>query len=179
MDTNTEKPYRYCPKCSKSIFHNSESLRDRAEKEGRLCYSCAKRQPAKSCTVSGCGEKHYGQGFCRKHWMRNRRHGDPNYESDRGNGFITSGGYKMLYRPSHPNSTKSGYVMEHIVIMSEYLGRPLESHENVHHLNGVRDDNNIENLELWSKSQPAGQRVKDKVRWAKQMLALYGEDFDE
>lgn len=178
MDTNTEKPHRYCPSCSKAIFHNSESLRDRAEREGRLCYACAKKQPKKSCSIDGCDEKHYGQGYCRKHWMRNRRHGDPEKESSRGKGHKTRAGYVLLYRPTHPNATSRGYVMEHVVVMSESLGRPLEKHENVHHVNGVRDDNRLENLELWSSSQPSGQRAQDKVRWAKEMLALYGEDFE-
>lgn len=36
-----------------------------------------------------------------------------------------------------------------------------------------RNDNRIENLELWSVSQPAGQRIEDKVAWAKHLLALY------
>lgn len=58
--------------------------------------------------------------------------------------------------------------------MSEYLCRPLFSHENVHHKNGIRDDNRIENLELWSRSQPLGQRVVDKIEFYKKFLEQYG-----
>jgi HNH endonuclease len=57
--------------------------------------------------------------------------------------------------------------------MEEYLGRPLLPHENVHHLDGDRSNNKIENLELWSKGQPPGQRVEDKLAWAREIIALY------
>ena len=65
------------------------------------------------------------------------------------------------------------HVSEHRLVMQEHLGRELIEGENVHHKNGIRNDNRIENLELWSTSQPYGQRIEDKVKWAKELLALY------
>lgn len=49
--------------------------------------------------------------------------------------------------------------------MESILGRPMHPWEQVHHINGVRDDNRPENLELWVISQPAGQRPADLAAW--------------
>jgi hypothetical protein len=57
--------------------------------------------------------------------------------------------------------------------MEEMLGRELHPDETVHHINGVRDDNRLDNLELWSSSHPRGQRVEDKVEWSVGILQLY------
>jgi len=89
--------------------------------------------------------------------------------------FIATDGYARIYKPAHPNSWPNGQMLEHIYVMSQIIGRPLLKEENVHHKNGIRDDNRPENLELWSTSQPAGQRIQDKVSWAKEILALYGD----
>lgn len=133
----------------------------------------------KVCSVENCLDKHFGLGYCLTHYGRVKRHGDPSVTRKASPGhskpWKDKDGYVMVpYQKGHPNARKDGYIREHTLVMSEYLGRPLLSNENVHHKNGQRADNRIENLELWSTSQPSGQRVTDKVDWARELLGLYG-----
>tara|TARA_Y100000310_G_scaffold338573_2_gene428579 strand:- start:94 stop:888 length:795 start_codon:yes stop_codon:yes gene_type:complete len=63
-------------------------------------------------------------------------------------GWKINDGYVAIWNPDHPMSNKSGYVREHRLVMSEHLGRNLRSDEIVHHKDGNRQNNKIDNLEI-------------------------------
>lgn len=71
-------------------------------------------------------------------------------------------GYISVYNPTHPNSSKSGYIMEHILVMEKHIGRYLKENEIVHHINKKRDDNRIENLKLMTFKEHAAFHMKER-----------------
>jgi hypothetical protein len=130
----------------------------------------------KTCTVDDCQKKHTAKGMCQMHYRRNKLYNDPKLRPGRprrNTASINNNGYELLYEPENPNANVNGLVLVHRKVMSEVLGRPLLRAEQVHHKNGNRSDNRIENLEIWTTHQPQGQRIEDKIEYAIEILKQY------
>jgi hypothetical protein len=94
--------------------------------------------------------------------------GNPNY-GNKGEkcamwkgGRLIKHGYVEIYKPDHPMSNKDGYIREHRLVMSEHLGRTLGTHEDVHHIDGNKLNNDSTNLEVMTRSEHTKHHNKNK-----------------
>jgi len=150
----------------------------------------------RKCDVDGCDNKHLAKGFCRKHYQRLKINGNLdnikfcNYKKCRL--AATSYGFcddhyiqHYIYDNGHNDVAighinKHGYrvlrktIFEHRFVMENTIGRKLFTTEFVHHIDGDKLNNKIENLELWERSHPSGQRLEDKIDFYISFLEKYG-----
>ena len=142
------------------------------------------------CSVAGCDRMARRNGMCHAHSTRVLRCGDAQAaqaiaaKGEYGAGHVNKGGYRIM-------RSDGRHTGEHRLIGEAYLGRELTRSETVHHRNGQRAENTIgpcflspecrcpggrHNLELWSKAQVPGQRVADKLQWARELTTTYEDD---
>ncbi len=67
--------------------------------------------------------------------------------------IIKKGDYLYAIVRDHPKANKNGYVLLHRIVMENHLKRPLNSNEVVHHIDGNRKNNSIENLQVFTASE--------------------------
>ena len=117
-----------------------------------------------------------GKILCKPHYQRNRLGKDmskPVRKLARNQpiGSLRKNGQGYMRVKIGPG--RHDWMLEHRWVMEKSLERKLLKQENVHHVNGIKTDNRLENLELWISSHPSGQRVSDKVEWAEEIISLY------
>lgn len=149
-----------CTQCNQEFNSSSRHLRCprcRFGDDWKVPCKCGALKQPKSATCAACRKL---AGSANGRWKNGR--------------YRHKAGYIMIRIPDHPRARNNNlYVFEHILVMEDVLGRYLFLDENVHHVNGIKDDNRPENLELWTRPQPSGIRVSDAIAWAHEILARY------
>lgn len=172
-----DKPHQYCSKTCRDIGRGQKVRR----RVAKVCKHCGKTFEILRAWDKN-KDKHTGQ-FCSHecNYAYQREHITHRRSSiNDGQPKLNSQGYVVVHRPWHDGvaearkngetSTyaKSGRILEHRYVMEKILKRRLLQTETPHHLNGNRADNRPENLELWVKSQPSGQRISDLIAYVVQ-----------
>lgn len=161
---------KVCVRCHKP-FESKASHEQRRKYCSHACQYAAKTEKALEDRICAfCGNKfkcsrykdikHCSRTCSNRGMAKTKRIGHVNKQGYRSFGYATDG--------------KPRSYLEHRLVMAKHLGRELKSYENIHHKNGVKDDNRIENLEIWVTRQPKGQRVQDTIEWAVAFLESHG-----
>lgn len=159
--------------CSSECSYNGQR-KDADERNKLVCHHCGKTE-IRSRTKTG-NRIYRDQKYCSRKCKvaAQMKRASDKFERGEYKKHIKRHGYVYITVPSLSRGTQRG-VLEHRHVMSQHLGRNLLPDETVHHINGNRQDNRIENLELFSSRHGPGQRVIDKVDFAIEILRLYPE----
>lgn len=121
----------------------------------------SEKQNCEWCKNEFLGDKYRKQKCCSKSCARRLEYSQYHAPSWRGGRIKTTSGYIDIWvGVDYPNCKKGGYYAEHRYVMEQHLNRSLEKHETVHHINGDRIDNRLENLQLRTGKHGKGISMK-------------------
>jgi hypothetical protein len=150
-----------CQKCGRELKGKTNCYfcfrPQRRKGEERACAHCDKPFYAKRSAILDVTRK--SGTFCSLECSRAAKKGKAVPWATPDKPVIHSAGYVLAWKPDHPRASR-GRVFDHILVMESALGRLLEPWEQVHHLDGDKTNNRLENLELHSNSD------HQKLHWA-------------
>ena len=123
----------------------------------KVCKSCGRPFTTTEADLRKGGGKYCS---CECYHISRRGKRSSNWKGGR---KVNIHGYVEIYKPEHQNADVSGYVKEHVFVMSEKIGRAILKGEVVHHKNEIRDDNRIENLRLMPRGDHARLHNKGAI----------------
>lgn len=125
----------------------------------------ARRKPAVQCSVDGCPKEAKARTLCAGHYANWRTTGDPIPRKRPTYGQnvprVNARGYRIVYDPEHPLAMADGYVYEHRKVAWDE-GLLTDPNLIVHHRNGDRGDNRIENLEVKAQGVHVREHVEER-----------------
>lgn len=143
-----------CLSCNDEFEVMASYYRKQIKKQKNACSFCSH-----SCTA--------------KHVFK--KYGGSKHSKWRGGVVIDKNGYKMIHDRKSDMSMSNGYVLEHRRVMAKHIGRSLSSSELVHHINGNKLDNRIENLTILDRGKHSGIHIKEKWRSGKITSPMLGK----
>jgi hypothetical protein len=172
--TGDERP---CATCGTLVYSTPGRRRQRVTIYcSKACTVVAKRAPRIERACATCGRQmallpaHRDKKYCSRTCSTQARFKNTLPRLHNGKPARYDGlGYVLVWQPDHPNAKPSGWVLEHRLVMSNAKGRALESYEEVDHINGVRDQNGLDNLQLLSRAAHRSKTGDDR-RKAKERL---------
>lgn len=149
----------------------------RKDADARNTFTCKQCGKTENRRRNASGKIYRNQKYCSQECKvaNQMARATQRFETGEYRKHIKRNGYVWIVVPQLSRTGTRRFIMEHRYVMAQHLGRELYKEETVHHRDGNRQNNSLDNLELFSSRHGPGQRVIDKVAFAIEILHLYPE----